>query len=152
MIYREPRFLAVVWFGCTPTSFPLLPSGSCLSFSVFLSVAFAGRAYWREKGGKVGLEPNHRKKAWPSINRLILCACHPSPLVAPRNRKEHTLTTSRLTFSPMSMFWQLPHPLNQEEDILVNYSSVHYGDWICSDLDPWHWLGMYIVCGFSLQR
>ncbi len=34
MIYREPDFLAVVWFGSSPTFFPLLLSANCLSFSL----------------------------------------------------------------------------------------------------------------------
>jgi hypothetical protein len=45
MIYRWPCFLAVVWFGSSPTPFLVT---SCLSFSIFLCVA--GRAYWRERG------------------------------------------------------------------------------------------------------
>jgi hypothetical protein len=65
MIYRRPGFLAVTWFGSSPTLPPLL-SASCLSFSVFLSVA--GRAYtvyWREKGGG-GAKPYDGDKAWSS--------------------------------------------------------------------------------------
>ncbi len=54
-IYRGSGFLVVVWFGSTHL-LPL-PWASCLSFSVFLCVA--GRAYWLEKGGCVGEEPNH---------------------------------------------------------------------------------------------
>jgi hypothetical protein len=48
MIYRGPGFLAVVWFGSTPTSFPPLPSPTCFSFSVLLCVA--SPAYWGERG------------------------------------------------------------------------------------------------------
>ncbi len=49
---------------------PPLPSATCLSFSVFL----CGRAYCRERGvpGGRGAESYDRKKAWPSINHLIL--------------------------------------------------------------------------------
>ncbi len=48
------------------------PSASCLSFSVFLSVA--GRAYWRESGvrGWGGSKSYDRKKAWPFVNHSIL--------------------------------------------------------------------------------
>jgi hypothetical protein len=56
MIYRGSGYLAVVWFGSKPAPFPLpFPSVNCLSFSVFLCVF--GRAYWRERGEGVGLEP-----------------------------------------------------------------------------------------------
>ncbi len=48
MMYRGPGFLAVVWFGSSPTLFPFSPSASCHFFSVFLCVA--GRAYRRERG------------------------------------------------------------------------------------------------------
>jgi hypothetical protein len=55
----------------SPTS-PLLPSASCLSFSVFLCVV--GRAFWREKGGGGGgrANPYDREKAWSSVNHSIL--------------------------------------------------------------------------------
>jgi hypothetical protein len=49
MMYRGTGFLAVVWFGSSPIPSPLLPSASCLSFSIFLCVAV--RAYWREREG-----------------------------------------------------------------------------------------------------
>ncbi len=48
MISRGPGFLAVVWFGSSPTPFPPLPSAKCRSFSVFLCVA--DRAHCREAG------------------------------------------------------------------------------------------------------
>ncbi len=47
LIYRWPGFLAIVWFGSSPTPSPL-PSSRCLSFSLFLCVA--GWAYWRGRG------------------------------------------------------------------------------------------------------
>jgi hypothetical protein len=61
MIYRAPSFLAVVWFGSSPTPFPIpFPSASCLSFSVFLCVA--GRACWRERGRARGAKSyDHRE-------------------------------------------------------------------------------------------
>ncbi len=55
-LVEDQAFLAVVWFGSSPTP---LPWANCLSFSVFLRVA--GRAYWRERGGGgVVEEPNHK--------------------------------------------------------------------------------------------
>ncbi len=49
VIYRGPGFLAVLWFGSSPTPFPLsFRSASCLSFSVFLCVA--DQACWRPTG------------------------------------------------------------------------------------------------------
>ncbi len=59
MIYRGPGFLAVVWFGSTPTPFSLLLSATCLFFSVFLRLCVGGRAYWGERGEGVGMEPIH---------------------------------------------------------------------------------------------
>ncbi len=58
--------------SATPPSHPLLPSESCLSFSVFLCVA--GRAYWRKKGvgGGEGAKSCNGEKAWSSINHLFL--------------------------------------------------------------------------------
>ncbi len=50
--FRGPGCPLVEWFGSSPAPFPpppLLPSASCLSFSVFLCVAC--RAY-RRKGGE----------------------------------------------------------------------------------------------------
>ncbi len=55
MIYKKPGFLAVLWFGSSPTPpphFPPLQWTSCLSFSVFLCV--------------------DSEKAWPCINHSIL--------------------------------------------------------------------------------
>ncbi len=70
-ILRGPGFLAVVWFRSTPAPLPILPSASCLSFSVFLCVA--GPADWREMGeGGRGAESTAWKKAWPSISASIL--------------------------------------------------------------------------------
>ncbi len=67
MIYIWPGFLAVVWFGSTPTSSPHFPTTSCLSFSVILCIA--GRDYWRE-GGET--KSYNGEKAWPSLNHSIL--------------------------------------------------------------------------------
>ncbi len=67
MIYRGPGFLAVVI-----RLHPPLPSASCRYFSVFLCVA--GRAYWRERGGRgwAWSWSYDRMKAWPSVNGSIL--------------------------------------------------------------------------------
>ncbi len=70
MIYRGPGFLAVGWFGSSPTPSPPMQSASCLSFSVFLYVA--GEAY-RMGGGEEGVG----EKAWPSINHSIFSGVLP---------------------------------------------------------------------------
>jgi hypothetical protein len=51
---------------------PSLSSASCLSFSVFQFVA--GRANWREGGGREA-KSYDREKALPSINLQILSVC-----------------------------------------------------------------------------
>jgi hypothetical protein len=67
MIYREPDFLAIVWFGSSPIPFPKL--------SLFLMPAVclcvAGSAYWQERG--VGRNQIIRpRESWPSINHAVL--------------------------------------------------------------------------------
>ena len=67
---------------------PPLPSGKCLSFSVFLF--FVGLAYWCVTGEGVGVELSHtydRKSAWSLINRSILsdaCQQNGNPVVFSR--------------------------------------------------------------------
>jgi hypothetical protein len=65
MIDRGPGFLAVVWFGFTPTLSPPPLSRQQAASLVELTDG---------RGGGVGVEPNHtnRKKAWPSTNRSKL--------------------------------------------------------------------------------
>ncbi len=73
MIYRESGFLAVVWFGSSPTPFPPLHE-SCLSFSVFLCVAVL--VYWRTRWGEgLGEEPFHTtaSKPGPLLSFNTLC-------------------------------------------------------------------------------
>jgi hypothetical protein len=71
VIYGGPCFLAVVWFGSTPTPTPTLPSVRSTS-------EHTGRLrmrdnFWRERGeaGGRGAESYGRKKAWSSINHSI---------------------------------------------------------------------------------
>ncbi len=50
--YKAPGFLAVIWFGSSPTPHPRFPSASCLSFSDFLHMCM-----WRKSSiltGEVG--------------------------------------------------------------------------------------------------
>jgi len=75
IIYRGPRFLAVVWFGSLPTHFPLLPWSSCLSFSVFLCVTSLSSLLTGERGW-ASSQIIGREKAWPSINRAVLSGCY----------------------------------------------------------------------------
>ncbi len=72
MIYRGPGFLAVIWFGSSPTDLPHLPSASCPSFSVFLHVCRRSSLLTWEGGRGWEAKSNDREKAWPSINRSIL--------------------------------------------------------------------------------
>ncbi len=54
MIYRGPGFLAVIWFGSSPTDLPHLPSASCPSFSVFLHVCRRSKLNYVRGGKGVG--------------------------------------------------------------------------------------------------
>ncbi len=59
LAYRGPSgFLTIGWFGSSPTPFPLLPSGSCLSFSVFC-VSPVELTERRGGEGCVGVAPTH---------------------------------------------------------------------------------------------
>ncbi len=76
MIHRGPGGLSpcrMTWLT-PPLPLPSLHSASCLSFSVFLWVAY--RAYWweRGKGGRAGYKSYDSEKAWSSINHSILSA------------------------------------------------------------------------------
>ncbi len=52
IIYREPGFLAVVWFGSSPfPPSPHFPQSPVSKLSLFPFLCVAGRAYWRERGG-----------------------------------------------------------------------------------------------------
>jgi hypothetical protein len=65
IIYSGPGFLAVrrmIWL------LPPLPSVSCLSFSVFLCVAFRAYWHWRGWGRSQAFDG---QKAWSSINYSI---------------------------------------------------------------------------------
>ncbi len=71
MIYREPGFPAVVWFGSSPAPFFPISSVICVSFSVFLCVE--GQANWQDGGGDVGgAKSNNGETAWSAINHSIL--------------------------------------------------------------------------------
>ncbi len=73
MVYIGPSFLAVVWFGSPPHPLPPpLPSASCLSFSVFLCVAY--RAYWRERSGKGVIRRRESLILYKSF--ITLCIAH----------------------------------------------------------------------------
>jgi hypothetical protein len=65
-IYREPGFLAVVWFGFSPTPFPLLSSQQDVSLSQSPCVLPVELSYGS------GAKSYDREKAWPSINHSIL--------------------------------------------------------------------------------
>ncbi len=103
MMYRGPGFLAVVWYGS------FLPPSSASKLSIFIGLPVCrrrrsslltgkGRGYARSQT----IQPQECLTLYKSFSTLCL-PYHPSPLVAPPTRKEHTLQTSRLTFSPMSM-------------------------------------------------
>jgi hypothetical protein len=49
--FGGPGFLAVLWFGSSPTPSPSQLTASCLSFWLFLCVA--GQVYWWERGGQI---------------------------------------------------------------------------------------------------
>ncbi len=74
MIHRGPGFLAVVWFGSSPT--PLSPLSRQLYLFLSLHVR-CGRTYWRERGGGDGrgAKSYDRKNSWPSVsfNTLLIC-------------------------------------------------------------------------------
>jgi hypothetical protein len=68
MIYRGPGFLSFVYFGPSSTPLPLiLPSASCLSFSVFPCLLTKDGV-----GGGGGAQAFYNDKALPSINHSIL--------------------------------------------------------------------------------
>ncbi len=77
MIYRCPGFLVDVWFGSSPTPFPLSLQASCLFSSAFLCVA--GRAYLGEScrgkwggGGAKSHDPWGSPVIYKSFNTLWL--------------------------------------------------------------------------------
>jgi hypothetical protein len=73
MIYRGPGFLSVVWFGSTPIRFPLLPSGSCLSFSVFcVSPRMSSLLTGEAEGGLGAKSPQESLALYKSFNTLCL--------------------------------------------------------------------------------
>jgi hypothetical protein len=63
MIYRDPNFLAVIWFGSSPTPFPLFLSAS-VSLSQYSCVSPID-LYTVRKG--LGTKGYDCEKAWPSI-------------------------------------------------------------------------------------
>ncbi len=72
MIPKGPGFLAVVWFGSSPTPFPPLLSASCL---FFLSLPVCRRSSLltgEGGGGGGGAKSYDGEKAWLSINHSIL--------------------------------------------------------------------------------
>ncbi len=73
MIYKEPGFFAVVWFG--PSTSP--PSVGKLSLFSKFCLCVAGRAYWRERGEGMGggAKSNYSEKAWSSIIILWCKGC-----------------------------------------------------------------------------
>jgi hypothetical protein len=69
-LQRTKLFLAVVWFGSSPTPSPL--SRQQLSDGrVFLSLCVAGRAYWRNRGEGVDVETNHTIARKPGPLEII---------------------------------------------------------------------------------
>ncbi len=69
-IYRWPGFLAVVWFGSTPTPSPLLSASSTGD----TQETEKERQFADGRFGKgMGVEPKHTtaRKHWPSINHSI---------------------------------------------------------------------------------
>jgi hypothetical protein len=69
-IYGGPGFLAVIWFGSTPTLSPLPTSVSWVGETH--EVCDRESTCWRERGE--GTESYDPKKAWPSIKHSILSA------------------------------------------------------------------------------
>ncbi len=78
MIYRWPGFLAVVWFGSSPTPFPSSFRQQVVSLSKSSHVSpvklIDGR---RGRWGWTRSESYDRKKAWSSINHSTLSGSKP---------------------------------------------------------------------------
>ncbi len=76
MIYRWPGFLAVVWFGSSPTPFSPLPSESCLSLFLCLPICRRSSFPTGEGPERAGEEPDHTTTSkpgqWSCINHSIL--------------------------------------------------------------------------------
>jgi hypothetical protein len=90
-IYRGSGFLAIVWFGSSPTPSPHLPSASCLSFSdsCVSPVDWVVHTDGGEWGG--GAQSYDDEKAWSSLNHSIFSGspqtyCHTLPLVPNMNQ------------------------------------------------------------------
>jgi hypothetical protein len=133
MIYREPGFLTVVWFGPPP-----LPLASCLSFSLFQSIA--GRACWRERGGGGGAKSYDGEKAWSSINHSILSGhtwAHWWDLEATRPELAGAATpgsSSRRSYQTQYFACQRPSVLLNGLSVMRN-GIYYYGSRSGSDFD-----------------
>ncbi len=68
IIYRGPGCLAIVWFGSSRS----LPSGSCLSLTVFLCIA--DQAYWRRGRGGRRAKSYNSENVWSTLAPSILSA------------------------------------------------------------------------------
>ncbi len=117
---RGPGFLAVEWFGSSPTP-PPPPSASCLSFSVFPCVA--SRAYWRESGGCARsqiIRPRESLALYKSFNTKYSLPLIHSQL------SSATLHFSRYCY--LFFVWTLTLKDGRQDVCLSDYQSVCLSD------------------------
>ncbi len=112
MIYRWQGFLAVAWFGSSPTQSHILPSASCLSISRFpVSVEFA-------EGRGCGEEPNHATARKPGPLQIIQYSMSSTKNIG-RQWCSDIFTFSRIPLGDLEVNWEAgsggpgihpPHP------------------------------------------
>jgi hypothetical protein len=93
MIYRGPSFLAVVRLHARP-----VPPSPVIKLSLFLSLPLCRRPSLLTGEGGSGARSYDRKKAWASINRLILSGlwAHGIVAVAFAIKRKEQLRTEQL--------------------------------------------------------
>ncbi len=137
MIYGEPGFLAVLWFGSSPTTSAPLPSVS--STGNIQEDSKQETTCWQE-GRRRRSQSYDRKKAWSCINRWILCDYNQSI----------TITISQLStvkgFIPhlaptklhIIIFWRSSNGMT-EQIILMKITQKYSRE-------------MFLICLFNLFR